>query len=109
MAITPAAGICSPPSPTPAPRAEEATASPELPPAELAESNPTGAEAGEAESDEIICVGDSCQSLPAEPEDPTPGTLVPNSGNPPLRIFEPRKQGKKRRKGHHSRRSPTRG
>jgi hypothetical protein len=46
-----------------------------------------------------VCVGDSCQPLPPEPEDPTPGTLVPNSGNPPLRIFEPKKK-KKQRKGH---------
>jgi hypothetical protein len=50
-------------------------------------------------SDEgVICVGDSCQPLPAEPEDPTPGTLVPNPGNPPLHIFEP-KTKKKHRKG----------
>jgi hypothetical protein len=34
----------------------------------------------------IECVGDACQSLPSEPDDPTPGTLVPSSGNPPLRL-----------------------
>lgn len=57
-----------------------------------------------AADEEIICVGDSCQSLPPEPEDPTPGTLVPNPGNPPLRVDEPRKESKhrkKHRKKHH--------
>jgi hypothetical protein len=34
----------------------------------------------------IECVGDACQSLPSEPEDPTPGTLVRGSGNPPAHI-----------------------
>ncbi len=34
----------------------------------------------------IECVGDACQSLPSEPEDPTPGTRVQSSGNPPLRF-----------------------
>ena len=29
------------------------------------------------------------RALPPEPEDPTPGTLVPNPGNPPLHVFEP--------------------
>jgi hypothetical protein len=32
----------------------------------------------------IACDGDSCQSLPPEPEDPSPNTLLPSSGNPPL-------------------------
>jgi len=45
-----------------------------------------------AVEEEPICVGDSCQPLPSEPEDPTPGTLAPNTGNPPLQIFEPRKK-----------------
>jgi hypothetical protein len=58
---------------------------------------PGAASAAEA-SEEVVCVGDSCQPLPPEPEDPTPGTLVPNSGNPPLHISEPKK--KKPRKGH---------
>ncbi len=30
----------------------------------------------------IPCIGDACQPLPPAPEDPTPGTLVPNPGNP---------------------------
>lgn len=58
-------------------------------------------EAGETE--EIVCEGDQCQPLPPEPEDPTPGTLVPNSGNPPLHVSEPKKPPKhrsKHRKGH---------
>jgi len=57
------------------------------------------AEPVEPPSEEIICFGDSCQPLPPEPEDPTPGTLVPTAGNPPLHIFEPRQHGKKHRKG----------
>jgi hypothetical protein len=47
----------------------------------------------------IVCVGDGCQPLPSEPEDPTPGTLVPNPGNPPPRMFSPRKP-KHLRHGH---------
>ncbi len=63
----------------------------------------SSAEPAEPPSEEIICVGDSCQSLPPEPEDPTPATLVPNSGNPPLRFSEPHKHGKKKKRGkqHH--------
>jgi hypothetical protein len=34
----------------------------------------------------IPCVGDACQALPSPPEDPGPGTLVPTSGNPPLKV-----------------------
>lgn len=53
--------------------------------------------------EEPVCVGDSCQPLPPEPEDPTPGTLVPNGGNPPLHIEEPKKKHPKGRHGkrHH--------
>lgn len=50
----------------------------------------------EPPSEEIVCVGDSCQPLPPEPEDPTPGTLVPNAGNPPRHISEPPRHGKKK-------------
>lgn len=61
--------------------------------------------AAEGLEEEPICVGDSCQPLPPEPEDPTPGTLVPNGGNPPLHIYEPakKKHHKKHRRGgrHH--------
>jgi hypothetical protein len=34
----------------------------------------------------IPCEGDACQPLPSPPEDPTPGTLVPTGGNPPVRF-----------------------
>jgi hypothetical protein len=54
-------------------------------------------------SEQVICVGDGCQSFPREPEDPTPGTLVSNPGNPPERVFGPkkkRKHHKKRHQGH---------
>jgi hypothetical protein len=47
----------------------------------------------------IPCEADSCQALPSEPEDPTPGTLVAGYANPPLnftKIREPHKG-----KGHH--------
>lgn len=55
----------------------------------------------------IPCVGDACQPLPGEPEDPTPGTLLAKAqGNPPLNFPEgtgPRrkrcKAGKVRRGG----------
>ncbi|HKT83910.1 MAG TPA: hypothetical protein VJQ84_08770 [Solirubrobacterales bacterium] len=59
------------------------------------------ATAGAAEEEEPICVGDSCQPLPPEPEDPTPGTLVPNPGNPPVHVYEPGK--KHHKKKHHKR------
>lgn len=40
---------------------------------------------GFAEAEKPIeCVGDACQFLPSEPEDPAPGTLTPSTGNPPL-------------------------
>jgi hypothetical protein len=59
-------------------------------------------------SDErIICLADNCQPLPGEPDDPTPGTLVQNPGNPPLRVFAPKERKrhhhKKRRKHRHHR------
>jgi hypothetical protein len=47
----------------------------------------------------IPCDGDACQALPEAPEDPTPGTLVPNGGNPPLSVAKP-----KTKKPHHKRR-----
>jgi hypothetical protein len=52
-----------------------------------------------------ICVGDKCQPLPAPPDDPTPGTLVANGGNPPLRFVKPHKKRshkKKHRRGGRS-------
>lgn len=55
----------------------------------------------------IPCIADACQPLPEAPEDPTPGTLVPNSGNPAPRFVKakeqkrkkPKQKGKKKRKG----------
>jgi hypothetical protein len=60
---------------------------------------------GFPESSPVIeCLGDNCQPLPGEPDDPTPGTLVQNPGNPRLRIFEPRKKKKKLHRKHHKHR-----
>src|SRR4029077_10177798 len=62
----------------------------------------------------IPCIGDACQGLPPPPEDPTPGTLVPNSGNPSLKIAGERtgtkKKSKHKKKKHrkHSQRSKGR-
>jgi hypothetical protein len=47
----------------------------------------------------IPCEADACQALPSEPEDPTPGTLVPGDPNPPLHYTKV-KEGTKG-KGHH--------
>jgi hypothetical protein len=47
----------------------------------------------------IPCEGDACQPLPSPPEDPTPGTLAPTEGNPPVR-FPPRKQKPKKHRKH---------
>jgi hypothetical protein len=51
----------------------------------------------------FACKGDACQPLPSQPEDPTPGTLAPTAGNPPLKIEKPRKRHrhKPRRHRHH--------
>jgi len=45
----------------------------------------------------IPCEGDSCQSLPSEPDDPQPGTLLQGPGNPALRFAPPRCPKHKRR------------
>jgi hypothetical protein len=56
----------------------------------------------------IPCNGDACQSLPAAPEDPTPGTLVPNSGNPASHFPKEReKKHKKKHKKKHHHKKPT--
>jgi hypothetical protein len=47
----------------------------------------------------IACVGDACQILPREPDDPTPGTLAPNPGNPARHFVKE----KSRRARHHRR------
>lgn len=45
----------------------------------------------------VTCEGDACQVLPSAPEDPTPATLTPNPGNPPLatKNAKPKKHKKK--------------
>jgi hypothetical protein len=54
----------------------------------------------------FVCKGDACQALPSPPEDPAPATLVPTSGNPPLKIEKLQgkkhrcRKGKVRRHGH---------
>jgi hypothetical protein len=50
----------------------------------------------------IACVGDACQALPSPPADPTPGTIVPSSGNPPPKIV--REKRRHRHHKHHRRR-----
>jgi hypothetical protein len=58
----------------------------------------------------IPCIADSCQDIPEAPEDPTPGTLVPNAGNPRLKIAGERSKTKRRhakRKKHHKHRAKT--
>jgi hypothetical protein len=52
----------------------------------------------------FVCKGDACQALPREPEDPSPATLLPNSGNPPLKVEKVKERrhcptGKVRRNG----------
>lgn len=49
----------------------------------------------------IPCTGDSCQALPSPPEDPSPGTLVPNAGNPAPRYYGPARKHHKHK--HHKR------
>jgi hypothetical protein len=51
----------------------------------------------------LACAGDSCQSLPPEPEDPSPGTLVRGSANPPPHVPKPKKK-KHHKKKHHKER-----
>jgi hypothetical protein len=43
------------------------------------------------------CIADACQALPAPPEDPDPGTLIKNSGNPPAKYV---KEKTKKKTGH---------
>jgi hypothetical protein len=52
----------------------------------------------------ISCDGDACQVLPGAPDDPTPGTQVSNSGNPPVHFPKTHKKPhkpkhKKKQKG----------
>jgi hypothetical protein len=52
----------------------------------------------------IPCVADACQVLPEAPEDPGPGTLVSNSGNPALKVSG-ESNGKNRKKHPHKKKS----
>jgi hypothetical protein len=61
----------------------------------------------------IPCIADACQVLPPTPEDPTPGTLVSNPGNPRLKIVGERDGAKKgkhhKKKKHRSHRGKSKG
>ena len=65
-----------------------------------------------AVSPPIDCLGDACQVLPGEPEDPAPGTAsISAEVNPPVKFPKPKHSHKKHRhkKAHHKkqrRRSP---
>jgi hypothetical protein len=54
----------------------------------------------------IPCIADACQALPPTPEDPDPGTLTKNSGNPPQGFLSPKEKKKKR---HHKHKSKGKG
>ncbi len=57
----------------------------------------------------IPCDGDACQTLPEAPEDPSPGTLVPSSGNPPLHVAGEKPAKKKPRKHKKHKRNHRKG
>ncbi|MET0557266.1 MAG: hypothetical protein ABW065_01150 [Solirubrobacterales bacterium] len=46
----------------------------------------------------IPCEEDACQPLPPPPDDPSPGSLVPSTGNPPVHFPRAKKAKKHRRK-----------
>lgn len=48
----------------------------------------------------LECVGDACQFLPSEPDDPAPATLVPSIGNGAVRFTKPPPRKKKHQKKH---------
>jgi hypothetical protein len=52
----------------------------------------------------FVCLGDACQPLPSAPEDPSPGTLLPHSGNPAPRYLKPRQHRKRKKHRPHQRR-----
>lgn len=52
----------------------------------------------------IPCVGDDCQPLPHEPEDPTPGTLRSHAGNPAPRSAKPKRNRHRGKHKHHRKR-----
>jgi hypothetical protein len=48
----------------------------------------------------IPCEEDACQGLPSPPDDPTPGTLVPSTGNPPVHFPKTQRKKPRHRKRH---------
>lgn len=53
----------------------------------------------------IPCVADACQVLPEAPEDPTPGTLISNSGNPTVTVAGGSSDKSKRHPKNHKKKS----
>lgn len=51
----------------------------------------------------FVCEEDACQPLPPPPDDPTPGSLVPAPGNPPVHFPKARKAKPKRKHRAHRR------
>jgi hypothetical protein len=49
----------------------------------------------------IPCIADACQALPPTPEDPDPGTLVKNSGNPAQKFEVKKKKPRRHHKKKH--------
>ena len=66
---------------------------------------PSAGSAGRETLGLVVCEEDSCVPLPSPPDDPTPGTLVPGPGNPPVHFPKGKKGGKKR---NHDRRGSRR-
>jgi hypothetical protein len=54
----------------------------------------------------IPCVADACQALPPTPEDPDPGTLVRNAGNPAQSYVV---EKAKKKKKHHKKKGKNKG
>jgi hypothetical protein len=55
----------------------------------------------------FVCEEDACQPLPSAPDDPTPGTLVPTGGDPPVHF--PKAHKRKPSRGKHRARRRHRG
>ncbi len=52
----------------------------------------------------FICEEDACQPLPPPPDDPTPGTLVPTGGNPPVHFPKAHKTKPRHKRKHRAQR-----
>jgi hypothetical protein len=57
----------------------------------------------------IPCIADACQALPPAPEDPDPGTLVKNGGNPAPSFAVEKKKKKKKKRRHRGKKSHGKG